>query len=178
MRGCDLKMSFPSNYKFSECFCFWNVLSWIMKCCSSFSHSNSGFLTSSSVTSPPTLSFQVKIHFIFLVNLKARADAINNFFKFLNRFHSTTFPIPHSFDFTIEKALTINLVLNSLIPTSGSILAGTLSNTGHFSFGDFGNSGPWNDNCGNTLRLHSRVSMSDGFNSTGICVQLPLSIFL
>ena len=50
------------------------------------------------------------------------------------------------------------------------MLAGTVSNTGHFSFGDFKNSGPPNHNFGNTLGLHSRVAMSTRLTSPGICL--------
>ena len=114
MHICDLKMSFSSRYKFSECFC-----SWIIKCCSDFNHSDSEFLTSNNVISPPTLSFPVKTHFIFQTNLKTRADTINNFFKLLKRLQPIIFPILDSFDFVIDKALTVNLVFNSSIRTSG-----------------------------------------------------------
>ena len=34
----------------------------------------------------------------------------------------------------MDKALTVNLILNSSIPASGGMLTGTVSNTGHFSF--------------------------------------------
>ena len=168
-------MSFLSKFKFSECFCFWNLMSWIIKSCSNFDYSCSESLTSNKVTSPPTLSFPVKIHFNFLENLKTRTDLINNFFKLLKRLQSVIFPIPNSLDFVIDKALTINLVLNSSIRTSGSILAFTVSNTG--PFGDFKDSGPWNDNCGNTLGLHLRVALSAGFNSPRVCMQPLLSTF-
>ena len=99
---------------------------------SNFNYSNSEFLTSNNLTSPPTLSFPVKIHFIFLANLGTRAETINNFFKLLKRLQSMIFPIPNYFDFVIDKALTANLVLNSSIPASGGMLTGTVSNTGHF----------------------------------------------
>ena len=42
----------------------------------------------------------------------------------------------------MDKALTVNLILNSSIPASGGMLTGTVSNTDHFLFGDFRYSGP------------------------------------
>ena len=57
------------------------------------------------------------------------------------------------------------------------MLTGTVSNTGHFSFGDFRNSGLRNHNCDNTLGLHSCVATSAGFNYPEICLQLLLSTF-
>ena len=115
-------------YKLSE----WYLLSWITKCCSNFNYSNSEFLFSSNVTSLPTLSFLVKMHFIFLANLKNRADTTNTFFKLLKCFQSIIFPIPNSSAFFIEKAVTVNLVLNFSIPTSGGILAGIVSKPSNF----------------------------------------------
>ena len=113
-----------------------------MKCCSNFNHSNSDFLTFGNVTVPPTVFFPVKTHFIF-TNKSQNKDRHNQqFLKITKTLTINNLTNTKLFDLVIDKALKINLVYNSSIPTSGGLLACTVSNTGHSSFGDFRNSGP------------------------------------
>ena len=77
------------------------------------------------------------MRFIFLTQNKVDTQ---QFFKLLKRLQSIIFPIRNSFDFVIDKALTVNLVLNYLMPNLVG-KSGTVSNTGHFSFDDFRNPG-------------------------------------
>ena len=149
MHVCDLKMSFSSKYKFDGNFCFWNLLSWTKN-----PAGNSATLTqnfSPAITWPHRQLFLFDQNTFHISNESQNKDLVSNFFELVKRLQSLIFPILNSFHFLIGKAFPFNELVNSSKPTWVGI-PGTVSNTGNFSFGDFKNFGPRNNNCGKTFR--------------------------
>ena len=117
------------------------------------------------MTSPPTFSFPVKIHFIFLTNLKTRSCTVSNVFKLLKRLQTIIFSTPNSLHFVIYKALTVHflilqykIVLFQIRIIFHSVILENLKG-------------------GNTLGLHLHLAMSSEFDSPGIYPQLLLPTF-
>ena len=115
---------------------------------------NSATLTqnfSPAITWPHRQLFLFDQNTFHISNESQNKDLASNFFELVKRLQSLIFPILNSFEFVIGKAFTFNELVNSSKPTSIRI-PGTVSNTGNFSFDDFKNFGPRNNNCGKTFR--------------------------
>ena len=115
---------------------------------------NSATLTqnfSPAITWPHRQLFLFDQNTFHISNESQNKDLVSNFFELVKRLQSLIFPILNSFHFLIGKAFPFNELVNSSKPTWVGI-PGTVSNTGNFSFGDFKNFGPRNNNCGKTFR--------------------------